>query len=66
MDYFDYSVIAREAHLSADQLRLVENAERRDYPHDRLLFELHVRRACRAIRDGIVCLAEVLADKQHA
>jgi hypothetical protein len=50
MEYFDYETAA----------------VRRDYPHDEMLFELHVMRACRAIRDGAVSLAEILRPKAHA
>jgi hypothetical protein len=66
MEYFDYESAARQAHLSAQQLQLVKDAVRRDFPHDQMLFELHLLRACRALLDGAVTLADVLGGKQHA
>ena len=60
MDYFDYESAAREAKLSAEQLQLICDIVHRDYPHDRMLFELHVLRACNAIRDGRVTLEQVV------
>jgi hypothetical protein len=66
MDYFDYESVAREARLTPEQLRRVAETVRRDYPFDEMLFELHVMRACRAIRDGAVTLAEVIGETTHA
>jgi hypothetical protein len=65
MDYFDYETMARDARLTPEQLRQVADAVRRDYPSDQMLFELHVLRACRAIRDGVVSLAEVIRETAH-
>jgi len=66
MEYFDYESVARAAGLTAEQLRRVAETVRRDYPFDEMLFELHVLRACRAIRDGAVTLAEVIGESAHA
>ena len=66
MNYFDYESVAREARLTAEQLRRVAETVRRDYPFDEMLFELHVMRACRAIRDGAVTLAEVVGEAAPA
>jgi hypothetical protein len=62
MEYFDYESIAREAQLSAEQLRHICKAVRRDYPDDQMLFELHVLRACSAIRDGRATYEQVVGD----
>jgi hypothetical protein len=43
-------------------LQQVVAVVRRDYPNDQMLFELHVLRACRAIRDGMVTLEQVLKE----
>jgi hypothetical protein len=59
MDYFDYESVAREARLSDEQIAAVKQAIRQEYPHDDMLWELHVLRACAAIRDGHVTLDEV-------
>jgi hypothetical protein len=65
MGYFDYEAAAREAHLTDEQLRQVTEAVRWDYPHDEMLFELHVLRTCWAIRDGVVSLAEMVRPEAH-
>jgi hypothetical protein len=60
MEYFDYISVAREGNLSDEQLRGIEEMVRRDYPDDPMLFELHVLRACNAIRDGRVTYEQVI------
>jgi hypothetical protein len=66
MDYFDYETVARQAGLTSEQLQLLAEAVRRDYPSDPMLFELHVFRACRAIRDGAVSFEQVIAEPAGA
>lgn len=66
MDYFDYETVAREARLTQEQLSQVIERVRRDFPTDPMLRELHVLRACRAIRDGEVTLAQFLAEPAAA
>ncbi len=61
-DYFDYETMARQAGLSPAQLDQIVERVRRDYPSDLMLCELHILRACRAIRDHRVTITEVLAD----
>lgn len=60
MEYFDYEAVAREAGISAEELDELASTMRRDFPHDEMMFELHLLRACRAIRDGDITLAEAL------
>jgi hypothetical protein len=62
MEYFDYESAAREARLSDQQLRAICEAVGRDYPRDQMLFELHVLRACNAIRDGRATYGQVVGD----
>lgn len=62
MDYFDYETIARQAHLTSDQLRRIVQKVQEDYPLDPVLCELHMLRACRAIRDGVVTVQQVLEE----
>ncbi len=61
MDYFDYQAVANEAGLTSEQLQQIAEAVRRDYPSDAMLFELHVLRACRAIRDGAATFEQVVS-----
>ncbi|MCX6376368.1 MAG: hypothetical protein NTU88_10120 [Armatimonadetes bacterium] len=58
MDYFDYERVAREAGLTEDQLAVVKEAVRQEFPNDDMLWELHVMRACKAIRDGHATLED--------
>ncbi len=66
MEYFDYQKVARDAGLSPEQLEQLAEVVRRDYPSDSMLFELHVLRACRAIRDGAVSFEQVIAETAGA
>ena len=60
MDYFDYESAAREAGLTEDQLTSVKKAVREEFPTDDMMWELHVLRACLAIRDGHATLEDVI------
>ena len=51
-EYFDYESVAREVGLSVPQLEVIKQGMRLDYPHDDMLYELHVLRACMVIKDG--------------
>lgn len=59
MRYFDYGAVARAAGLSGDDLAAVMEAIRRDFPADDMMWELHILRACTAIRDGYATLEDV-------
>ena len=60
MKYFDYERVAQEASIPASKLADICGIFRLDYPHDDMLFELHVLRACMAIRDGHASLEDFL------
>lgn len=60
MEYFDYQSLANQAGLTDEQLRQLVERVRHDYPQDEMLLELHVFRACRAIKDGRVTLEQAL------
>jgi hypothetical protein len=59
MNYFDYESAAREAGLAEGELAAVKEAMRREFPTDDMMWELHVMRACLAIRDGHATLEDV-------
>jgi len=59
--YFDYSRAAGEAGVTPEQLRAIIELFERDYPHDVMLRELHVLRACNAIARGTVVVSQILA-----
>ncbi|MBP7936803.1 MAG: hypothetical protein KA354_19345 [Phycisphaerae bacterium] len=60
MEYFDYESAAREAGISADLLTRVVAAMRIEFPHDLMMLELHVLRACMAVRDGQATVDQIL------
>lgn len=63
--YFDYPTAAREAGIGDDQLRLIEQMFRADYPTDDMLCELHVLRACNSVRDGLASLDAILREARE-
>lgn len=56
--YFDYEPVAHEAGITDADLRRLEAQVRADFPADDMLFELHLLRACVAIRDGMATMAD--------
>lgn len=66
MEYFDYQSMADEAGITPAQLAQIVERVRRDYPGDQMLRELHVLRACRAVRDRQVTVEQVLAEPSGA
>ena len=61
MKYFDYESVAQQAGIQADKLASLQEMLRTEFPHDDMLFELHVLRACMAVRDGLIGLEELLS-----
>lgn len=60
MRYFDYESVARECGLSDKELAAVEEAVRAEFPTDDMMWELHVLRACLAIRDGHASMEDIM------
>ena len=60
MHYFDYTGVAREARIPAQRLEQLREIMDREFPRDEMMSELHVLRACMAVKDGLVSLDEVL------
>lgn len=60
--YFDYPAAARAAGISTEQLRLLEQMFRADYPTDDMLYELHVLRACNSVSGGLASLDAILRE----
>jgi hypothetical protein len=59
MKYF-YESVARETKISPEKLRHLLNLLREEFPNDPLMYELHVLRACMAVRDGHISINDVL------
>jgi hypothetical protein len=62
MEFFDYESAAREAGIPPDKLALICCMMRSEYPGDEMLYELHVLRACMAVRTGHADLEEIVSD----
>ncbi|MGO9271599.1 MAG: hypothetical protein ACLQOO_15275 [Terriglobia bacterium] len=60
MHYFDYEKVALEAHISTEGLDDLRQVIRQDFPRDEMMYELHLLRACMAIRNGVLTLEEAL------
>lgn len=66
MNYFDYEEAARLAHIPPEQLDELSRVMRRDFPTDEMMYELHLLRACMAIREGVLTLEEALRSEPAA
>jgi len=60
--YFDYEGVAREAGIESNELRAIRAAIQQEFPADPMLFELHVLRACMAVRDGHCSAEDIIED----
>jgi hypothetical protein len=60
MRYFNYKKVAREARIAPGKLAALCRSIREELPTDDMMHELHVLRACMAIRDGYAKLEEIL------
>ncbi|MFQ6006794.1 MAG: hypothetical protein ACE5OQ_14985 [Woeseia sp.] len=60
MRFFDYKKVAEEARIPPGKMAELLSIMRREFPKDEMMFELHVLRACLAIRDGHVTIDEAL------
>ena len=56
--YFDYESVAREAGIAPDSLEKLCAIVRRDFPTDEMMYELHVLRACMAVKRGVLKVAD--------
>ena len=60
MPYFDFQKTAREAGIAPERLEELQEVIRREFPRDAMMRELHVLRACMAVRDGLITLEDAL------
>jgi hypothetical protein len=66
MGYFDFAHVAQEAEIPEARLRDLCEIMRRDFPADDMLYELHMLRACMAIRDGLISLDDAFQPETRA
>lgn len=60
MRYFDFENMACQAGISAGHLKQLCEAMHREFPNDEMMRELHVLRACMAVRDGLIRVEDAL------
>ncbi|HEY5595447.1 MAG TPA: hypothetical protein VIL61_09905 [Nitrospiria bacterium] len=60
MRYFDYEKAAREAKIPAEKLAELRRIVREEFPRDEMMYELHLLRACMAIRQGLLTIEEAI------
>jgi len=58
MEIFDLEKIKKESGLSTSEFTQLEEEIRREFEDDEMMFELHLIRAIRAIKEGWVVLEE--------
>jgi len=48
IEYFDYPKVAKEMHISNVILKEIEKEVKKEFPKDKMMYELHVLRAIRS------------------
>jgi hypothetical protein len=66
VNYFDYEKPPRLAHIPPEKLDELSRVMRRDFPTDEMMYELHLLRACMAIREGVLTLEEAVRSEPAA
>jgi hypothetical protein len=62
MHYFNFKNVAYDAGIPEDKLNELCYYIRQEFPKDDMMYELHVLRACMAIKNGYVNLEDVIAE----
>ena len=60
MYYFNFKKVACDAGIPEDKLNKLCYYIRQEFPKDDMMYELHVLRACMAIKNGYVKLEDVI------
>ena len=60
MHYFNYEKIAREVKIPTAKMIELCQAIRTEFPCDDMMYELHLLRACMAIRDGYLSIEDAI------
>jgi len=61
MEIFDLEEVKRESGLSAHQFAQLEELVRVEFGRDEMMFELHLVRTIKALKEGRVTLEEALS-----
>jgi hypothetical protein len=62
MNYFDYETVPRDAGIPAPKLDQLAELIRLEEPRDAMLAELHILRACMAIKRGRLTIDAALGE----
>jgi hypothetical protein len=63
VSYYDYEEVAREARIPAEKLEELRHLIREEFPRDEMMYELHLLRACMAIKEGVLTIDQALTYK---
>jgi len=64
MRFFDSEKVASEANIPPDKLEKLRHLMRKEFPRDEMMYELHLLRACMAIKGGVLTVEEALRPLQ--
>jgi hypothetical protein len=62
--YFDYGEVAREARIPAEKLDELRHLIKGEFPRDEMMYELHLLRACMAIKNRVLTIDQALTRSQ--
>jgi len=62
MKFFDAKKTAREAGITPKQYAKLARLIRKEFPRNKMLYELHLLRACMAVKDGHVRIDDALKE----
>ncbi len=62
MQVFNFEEAKRQSGLSAPELAQLEERVRREFESDEMIFELHLIRVLKALKEGWVTLEEALSE----
>ncbi len=60
MRYFDFEKSAREVNIPPAKMEELRRLVRQEFPRDEMMYELHLLRACMAIKGGVVSVEEAV------
>ena len=66
MRFFNFEGVAHEAGIPDDKLNRLCQSIRLEFPKDDMMYELHVLRACMAIKDGYITLEDAIGSTKLA
>jgi hypothetical protein len=64
MYYFDYEKVSQEARIPADKMEILRRMMREEFPKDEMMYELHLLRACMAIKEGLISIEEAIGEPE--